>query len=357
MQLVDKYVIKKTDQRTEAHTLIGNSQSLQELRRVINKVKFNNLNILITGETGTGKEIVARLIRKTLPSQQKEPFVAVDSATIQSTIAESMLFGHEKGAFTGADKQQKGLFELANGGVIYFDEIANMPLDIQSKLLRVLQEKEIRRIGATNTIPLNFRIIAATNKNLDEMVKNGEFKADLYQRLNVLPIFVKPLKARTSDIPILIEHFLTNNISHKNELVFSNDAILALEEYPWPGNIRELKNMVGYVSTMTDGDVINVDNLPNDIFLFANNAEFSRKNKNSSEFFSNSQKNFYDIITDFEKHFLKKEYSLENGRISTIARKLQMDRSHLTQKLINYGIHMPKVKTKNTEQATTCETT
>ncbi len=349
MQLVDKYVIKKNNQ-TNLNPLIGNSQSIKELKDIINKVKMSNLNILITGETGTGKEIVARLIRKKLTSQPSEPFVAVDSATIQGSIAESILFGHEKGAFTGADRQQKGLFELANGGIIYFDEIANMPLDIQSKLLRVLQEKEIRRIGATYTMPLNFRIIAATNRNLAEMVQKGEFKADLYQRLNVLPINIKPLKDRTDDIPLLISHFLTKDITHKNELVFSNDVIRVFEKYSWPGNIRQLKNMVGFVSTMANNDVIDVDDLPNDLYVFAKSPEYQNSKEITGDFFSSSQKTYYDIVDEFENNFLKVAYSQENGRISTLARKLQMDRSHLTLKLINYGIHIPKAKMKDQEE-------
>ncbi len=350
MQLIDQLVIKKTqNQAPESprnnHELIGKSEAIQDLRRIIKKVKQNNLNIIIHGETGTGKEIVARMIRKALPSNLSEPFVAVDSSTIQSTIAESMLFGHERGAFTGADRQQKGLFEQANGGIIYFDEIGNMPLDIQAKLLRVIQEKEIRRIGGTITIPLKFRIIVATNKNLDEMVKKGEFKEDLYQRLNVIPISIKPLKERVEDIPVLIEHFLNQDICNKNELIFSNEAVRVLEEYPWSGNIRELKNMVGYVATMTDGDIIKISDLSNDIQKFATSSNFSQT-KQGKEFFSEN-KTFYDRVVEFEKKYLIDVYTKENGKISTISRKLQMDRSHLTQKLIEFGIHSPKPKRKN----------
>src|SRR6185295_4562387 len=168
--------------------------SIVHLRKTIDKLAASNANVLITGETGTGKEVVARQLRRKLSDGSLAPFVSVDSATIQSSTAESLLFGHEKGAFTGAEKMTKGIFEEANGGVVYFDEIGNMPLDIQAKLLRVLQEKEISRLGSSKSIQLDFRVVCATNRDLDEMARAGQFKPDLLQRLNVLPVQLTPLR-------------------------------------------------------------------------------------------------------------------------------------------------------------------
>jgi two-component system response regulator AtoC len=188
--------------------LIGDSPAVRSMKKMIDKFKNSAANVLITGETGAGKEVVARSLRGTLPDGSLAPFVAIDSATIQSSIAESVLFGYEKGAFTGAERANKGVFEEANGGIVYFDELGNMPLEIQSKLLRVLQEKEVTRLGSTKTLQLDFRVICATNRDLELMVKQGLFKDDLFQRLNVLPISIPPLRERKEDLPLLIAHFL-----------------------------------------------------------------------------------------------------------------------------------------------------
>lgn len=178
------------------HLLLGNSLSTQKLRKTIDRMRQSSADIVITGETGTGKEVVARQFRGTLPDGTLAPFVAIDSSTIQASTAESILFGHEKGAFTGADKATQGLFEVAEGGIIYFDEIGNMPLEIQAKLLRVIQEREVSRLGSSKILPLRFRVICATNKDLEKMVGHGLFKDDLLQRLNVLPIHLSPLREK-----------------------------------------------------------------------------------------------------------------------------------------------------------------
>jgi DNA-binding NtrC family response regulator len=226
------------------YPFVGTSAWANGLRGTIEKVRRGHANVVITGETGTGKEIVARQLRKSLPNGTLEPFVAVDSATIQSSTAESALFGHERGAFTGADRMTKGYFEEAEGGVIYFDEISNMPLEIQAKLLRVLQEKEVRRLGSNKVIQLNFRVICASNKDLKTLCENGKFKEDLYQRLNVLPIRVIPLRERPSEIPGLLDHFSEKFHSPFGRLRFTPEAIEVLSAYSWPGNIRELSNLV-----------------------------------------------------------------------------------------------------------------
>jgi two-component system, NtrC family, nitrogen regulation response regulator NtrX len=252
--------------------------------------------------------------------------VAVDSSTIQSSTAESLLFGHEKGAFTGADRSTKGIFEEAHGGIVYFDEIANMSLDIQAKLLRVIQEKEFVRLGSSRTIQSDFRVVCATNRNLEEMCKQGLFKDDLWQRLNVLPIELIPLRGRAEDIPLLVGHFLKKQ---PRQLRFANEVIDVLRAYAWPGNIRELVNLVAYVATMTDGDVVELSDLPpkfRDIRVSGSAAPASGAG-------------FYEKVSSFERELLTTEYAKAEKNITQLALRLGMDRSHLYSKLKEYGIH------------------
>jgi len=198
------------DRVNQKNVLIGSSEKIELLRKQIARARESSASILIQGETGVGKEIVARLLRQSSPKGDLKPFIAVDSATIQNSMAESLLFGYEKGAFTGADKSTRGLFEEANGGSIYFDEMGNMPVSIQNKILRVIQEKEVMRLGSSRSISLSFRVISATNRDLGEMVAQGSFKEDLYHRINVIPLWVPPLRERKEDIPLLIDYFVTS---------------------------------------------------------------------------------------------------------------------------------------------------
>jgi DNA-binding NtrC family response regulator len=316
-------------QHQRKHSLVGESPAIKSLRKTIEKFRASNANVLITGETGTGKEVAARQMRGMLPDGSLAPFIAVDSATIQSSTAESLLFGHEKGAFTGAEKTTKGIFEEANGGIVYFDEIGNMPLEIQAKLLRVLQEKEVARLGSARAIQLEFRVVCATNKDLDQMVKQGHFKDDLLQRLNVLPLHLPPLRERKEDVPALLSHYLTQQ---PGKLKLSEAAVELLQTYPWPGNIRELINLVAYVATMADSEEIDLADLPPKI------RDEARKSTSASAPASTGG-NFYDQVAEFEKRILAEEYTKHGGNVSQLALKLGMDRSHLYTKLREYGIH------------------
>ncbi|MGZ3687663.1 MAG: sigma-54-dependent transcriptional regulator [Bdellovibrionota bacterium] len=309
--------------------LVGTSAGILSVRKMVERFRSSNANVLITGETGTGKEIVARSLRKHT-SSGFEPFVAVDSSTIQSTMAESILFGHERGAFTGADRSQKGIFEEASGGIVYFDELANMPLEIQPKLLRAIQEKEITRLGSARPIQLDFRVVCATNRDLEQMARMGTFKEDLFQRLNVLPIFVPPLRERREDIPALIAHFVTRKGFPKSELKFTEEAIKALQNHDWPGNIRELQNTVEYVATLAEGMIADFPDLPPRL------REFSKTGVKQMG------QDFYSRVEQFEKSLLSEEYSRCGGNISKLAVGLGMDRSHLYTKLRQYGLHQPK---------------
>lgn len=317
--------------------LIGESPPMLQLKSMIHKAKRGKANVLITGETGTGKEVVAKQFRETLQDGSLCPFVSIDSATIQSSMAESILFGHEKGAFTGADKMRRGLFEEANGGIIYFDELANMPIEIQAKLLRVVQEKEVTRLGSGRPIPLDFRIVAATNQDLEELSAKGGFKFDLYQRISVIPIQLPPLRERKEDIPLLIAYFSDKiqTEGHLPQLMFSSEATQALCQYSWPGNIRELENVLNYLATFSDSPRVELADLPQKIL--------PKKGLQTSVLQvgvgSDGSRSFYEQVKNFEKSLLEKIYLQEKGKISAIAKTLQMDRSHLYSKLREYGIH------------------
>jgi DNA-binding NtrC family response regulator len=309
-------------------SLIGKSLALERVRRQIEKIRSSQANVLIFGETGTGKEVVARQLRKTISDGSVEPFVAVDSSTIQAGTAESVLFGHRKGAFTGADESRKGVFEEADGGVIYFDEIANMPLSIQPKLLRVIQEKEVLRLGATQPISLEFRVICATNQDLEDLVRKGEFKADLLQRLNVLPIELPPLRERKEDIPELMEYFFTQNGLKAHEVDVSPEALKALKEYSWPGNIRELGNVISYLVAMREGPCIHLSDLPSKI--------------TRSSLSSISAGTLSERLEAFERDLLLREYRLAKENIAQMAQNLSVDRSNLYKRLKSLGIVSPK---------------
>jgi DNA-binding NtrC family response regulator len=334
-----KALIQKNEQQNfeavsqqKKHVLLGESASIRQLRKTIEKFLNSDANILITGETGTGKEVVARQLRGTRDDGTLSPFVAIDSSTIQGATAESTLFGHEKGAFTGADRTNKGLFEEANHGIIYFDEIGNMPREIQLKLLRVLQEKEVVRLGSSKPLQLEFRVISATNKNLDALAKSGDFAPDLLQRLNVLPLHIPPLRERKEDIAPLLQHYLAAQRSGANKN-FSEDALAYLEKYTWPGNVRELINIVAYVSTMADSEIIDITDLPPQVRDVAEKS--TRSEGETSE-------SFYKRVSAFERALLVEAYSQAQGNITQLALKLGMDRSHLYTKLREHGVHGTK---------------
>lgn len=245
-------------------TIIANSKSFREVVELAQRVAtFDGATVLILGESGTGKELVAELIVNNSPRRDK-PYLQVNCGAIPENLIESELFGYEKGAFTGADnKGHKGLFEAANGGTVFLDEIGDLPLHMQVKLLRVLQQKKVTRVGGTDPIDLDVRVIAATNRNLEQMVREERFREDLYYRLNVVSVLIPPLRERKEDIVPLINHFLqvVNQKYHTQKSVFS-DTIDAFETYSWPGNVRELENLLENLVITTPGDIIKLANLP-----------------------------------------------------------------------------------------------
>lgn len=243
--------------------IVGNSNKMREVYKMISQVSGSNATVLIRGESGTGKELVANSIHYNSPRSDK-PFIKVNCSALPSNLIESELFGHEKGSFTGAISQKKGKFELADKGTIFLDEMGSVEPAVQVRLLRVLQEKSFERVGGTKTIDLDVRIIAATNKNLEEAVANGEFRGDLYYRLNVFPIFLPPLRDRKTDILLLADHFL-NKYSKENKTNvkrFSTPAIDMLMAYHWPGNVRELENCIERAVLICEEGVIHTYHLP-----------------------------------------------------------------------------------------------
>lgn len=246
--------------------MIGKSAELNKVRAIIQKAAPTKASVLITGESGVGKELVAKAIHEQSP-RKNMPLITVHCAALSESLLESELFGHEKGAYTGADNIQKGRFELANGGTIFLDEIGEINLSTQVKLLRVLQDKTIERVGAEKTISIDVRVVAATNKNLEEEVKAGRFREDLYYRLNVVRIEMPSLKDRKDDIPLLMHSFLRefNLENQKNIKGFDNHSKSAMLKYSWPGNIRELRNCVESAVVMCTGDEITIQDLPSSI--------------------------------------------------------------------------------------------
>jgi two-component system response regulator AtoC len=248
--------------------IVGRHADMQRLYRLVGQVARTTTTVLITGESGTGKELIARAIHRQSPRSDK-PFVPVSPGTLPESLVESELFGHEKGAFTGAYQRKQGRFELAHGGTLFLDEISSVKHDVQVKLLRALQEREIERVGGTRSIKVDVRIVAATNVDLKRLVATGAFREDLYYRLNVVPIAVPPLRDRLEDVPLLVDHFIRHYAHAFNKRIpgLSPEALAALSAYHWPGNVRELENVIerSIVLGGDDGPVIGVEDLPLDL--------------------------------------------------------------------------------------------
>lgn len=248
--------------------IVAVSKVMQDVLVTVEKAAPTRATVLIMGESGTGKELIARAIHERSP-RQKCPFIKINSAAIPETLLESEFFGHEKGAFTGAFTRKKGRFELADKGTLFLDEIGELPLSLQAKLLRALQEQEFERVGGSSTVQVDVRVIAATNRGLDAAVADGSFRADLYYRLNVVPVVIPSLRSRPEDIPPLVDYFLKqHNMNHNKNVKLSREALDMLMSYDWPGNVRELQNMIERLLIMTESDCIQPEELP----FFINNS-------------------------------------------------------------------------------------
>jgi two-component system, NtrC family, nitrogen regulation response regulator NtrX len=312
------------------YELVGISAVMMNLREQINRVAGKNTRVLITGESGTGKELVAYAIHRK-SSRRDKPFVKVNCAAIPHDLFESELFGHEKGAFTGAVQQRIGKFEQADGGTLFLDEIGEIPLLLQSKILRALQENEIQRVGGHKETKVDVRTLAATNRKLEDEMRKNLFREDLYYRLNVFPITVPPLRERREDLPALVSHLLSRVCEENNikSLEIEPDALELLCRYDYPGNIRELRNLMERLMILSSGTQIKMDDV----------AKVLPRPIAESE--SKHQSLLYSRLEDTERELILKTLEENRWQISKAARILGLERSHLYKKMKHYGISRP----------------
>lgn len=303
--------------------IIGASQAMKRVFALVKRVLDNDVTLLITGESGTGKEVFARAVHSN-STRKDGPFIALDCAAIPDTLIENEFFGHEKGAFTGATASVPGKFELADGGTLFLDEIGNLRLDVQAKLLRVLQEREFSRIGGGRRIHVDVRIICATNADLELAMKENKFREDLYYRINVVPIRLPALREREGDIPELVKYFLERFNRQLNKSIgISERALLLLCQYPWPGNIRELENMINRLVVIKDSKLIEPEDLP---------PEFRTLPDLTLKQFSPSMP-----LAEVEREYILKVLAEENNNISRAAKILGITRKTLHNKLNRFG--------------------
>jgi two-component system response regulator AtoC len=308
--------------------IIGTSANIQDVLRMISRLKDTRTPVLVSGESGTGKELVARAIHFRGALAQT-PFVAVDCGSLVPTLMESELFGYEKGAFTGAMKTKAGLFQAANGGTIFLDEIGELPLEMQAKLLRVLQEKEVRPVGSNEKVNVEVRVIAATNRDLETAYRAGTFRKDLYFRLNVVTVHIPALRERRSDIPMLVHHFLDRYAQGANMQVTAA-AMKSLLHYDWPGNVRELENCVARAVTLGDRQIIDVADLPPAIRTETPGTQISGTAETSS--LSTT------ALAEMEKMTILRVFEQANGDKALAGKMLGISRATLYRKLKRYNI-------------------
>ncbi len=310
-------------------SIVGRAPEMEKLYRIISKASHSTHPVLITGESGTGKEMVARSIHFSGPYRDK-PFIPVDCGSLVPTLIESELFGYVKGAFTGAVRSKDGLLAIAEGGTVFLDEIGELPVDLQAKLLRALQEKEIRPVGGTKAIPINVRILAATNRDLEQAVAQGTFRRDLYFRLNVLTLRIPPLRERKQDIPLLTGHFLERIVRTTGvQRNISDEALKLMLAYEWPGNVRELENCLERAAALTSGPTLHLSDLPTSIQNWRVQAASILPAGNPSQTIM--------PIADLEKHAILKAIEQLHGDKLEAARLLGIGKTTLYRKLKEYG--------------------
>jgi len=308
--------------------IIGKSDKMQDLFKLIPKVANSNSTVLIAGESGTGKELVATALHNLSPRKNKN-FVTINCATFPEGLLESEMFGHMKGSFTGAVYSKSGLFEVADGGSFFLDEIGEMPLTLQSKLLRVLENGTFRRVGGTSDIKVDVRVISATNKNIMDEVSSGNFREDLYYRLNVVPVTIPPLRERKEDIPLLLEHFFFKY--SKTPRKISPEALHLLISYPWKGNIRELENIVERTALLCDKDVIMPEDLPGEILKVKEDVQGLPE-------LTNGIFDLEQTLEKLEKDYLLKALKKANGVKTEAAKLLNLTFRSFRHRLYKYGI-------------------
>jgi sigma-54 dependent transcriptional regulator, flagellar regulatory protein len=312
---------------------IGQSKNILKIFKMVEKIADRDTTILINGETGTGKGLLARLIHNK-SNRNKLPFVKINCGAIPDHLLESELFGHEKGSFTGATNLKPGKFEIADGGTIFLDEIGDMSYDLQVKLLRVLEENEFERVGGCKTIKTDVRIIAATHRNLEEEVKKGNFREDLYYRLFIIPLFIPALQERKSDIPILLSHFLSSHNNNFKTVIhgISNQALNLLMDYSWPGNVRELKNMIERIVALNETGLITFEELPQRLKELNKENVFPIYNISEEGICLNT------AVNEFEKQLIIQSLEKSKWVKNKAAKLLHLNRTTLVEKIKRYNL-------------------
>jgi two-component system nitrogen regulation response regulator NtrX len=317
-----------TEQLNKDYEMVGDSVAMRALRKQISIVAPTDGRVLISGESGTGKELVARAIHSQ-SKRRNTPFVEINSAAIPEDLVESELFGHSKGAFSGALKAKKGKFEVADGGTLFLDEIGDMSERVQAKMLRVLEEQRFERVGSNTPVKVDVRVISATNKRLDDLIENGNFRSDLFYRLNVIPFQIPPLRERTEDIPLLIDFFnrrFSGDYGKKTK-IFGEKVIEIMQNYTWPGNVRELRNTVERIVIMNEKREISPEDLP----LFSHHI----KPPSSSFRFPS----FKEATDAYQREYILHKLAETDGNVTRAAESMGVDRSHLYRRMKNLGIN------------------
>ena len=325
--------------------LVGQSPAMQQLRQLIDTAGPTNSRVLVGGENGTGKELVARAIH-VQSARADRPFVAVNCAAIPETLIESELFGHEKGSFSGATSMKRGQFEQADGGTLFLDEIGDMSLNTQAKVLRALQEQQFTRVGGTKLLKVDVRVLAASNKDLLKEIEKGAFREDLYYRLNVVPIVVPPLRERREDIPLLIRHFMKVHAEEQGLRMkeVTPEAMNVFQQYEWPGNIRELRNLIERLMIMVPGNVIDVAQATTSLQVkptgAAPAAASAGVQPTASPLFTQPFDSLRDARNAFEKEYIARKLREHHWNISRTAEDLKIERSHLHRKIKLLDVEM-----------------
>lgn len=330
----NKLLKKQLEEKFKFNSIISVSGEMEEVLNTAGRVAPSKASVLVRGESGTGKELIAKAIHFASPRKDK-PFVTVNISSLSENLLESELFGHEKGAFTGASNERIGRFEEANGGTLFIDEVGDIPFPAQVKLLRAVQFSEIQRIGGNATKKVDVRIITATHRNLEEMIKSGEFREDLFYRLNVVSICIPPLRKRKSDIPVLVDHFI-NKYSEINDKVvnsLSSEAMDQLMKYSFPGNIRELENIIERAVVLSREDMITKSDLPNQI------SKISEKNIFDP---SDLEHGYENKVKLFETEIILEALNRTDGNKSAAARLLKLTERHLRSRIDSLGIKLNK---------------
>jgi DNA-binding NtrC family response regulator len=314
--------------------LLGTSAAMKDLREQVTRAAKANASVLVTGERGTGKELVARAIHRVSP-RAKGPLEKLNCAAVPKELIESELFGHEAGAFTGATKQRRGKFERATGGTLFLDEVGDMPLAMQSKLLRVLQEREIERVGGSDTIQVDVRVVAATNRDLVAACSDGGFRPDLYDRLNVLPLALPPLRARRDDVPMLAAHFVAQaaRANNRPDVKLQPDAVAALARHSFPGNVRELKNLIERLVILTPDEAIGAADVDRALGMSSSPSTAGLYRPGVP---------FRVLSEEAERTILEEAIAANGGQMAATARALGLERSHLYKKAKALGLRGDK---------------